>query len=231
MIPRVEEPLIDPNLEAEERSTFRGFVDGEEVGEGTLVLRPDGARALIQEITGEAFGRLSGSVEVTFRRRSEQLLAESQVIELLHKGKPAFNETAQFRDVQVPQLGGEVAAYPRTMVPAAGLAVALRTLPWTDKARFQPPVWLTAIVHWPLDLRVEKKEKVKTPAGSFEAYKVRIRPSLVDVAQSLDELSANLIPPVTAHIDTKTSRLLRVDFPTGPGRQDPFGYIEATELA
>jgi hypothetical protein len=74
------------------------------------VLRPDGARSLIQEIQGEAFGRLSGSVEVAFRRRSEQLLAESRVIELLHKGKPAFNETARFRDVQVPQLGGDVAA-------------------------------------------------------------------------------------------------------------------------
>ena len=226
----MEEPLVDPNLEAEERTAFRGFIDNEEVGEGTLVLRADGARAFVQEITGEAFGRLSGGVTVNFRRRSEQLLAESQEIELLHKGKPAFTESAQFRDVQVPQLGGDVAAYPRTMVPAAGLAVALRTLPWADKARFQPPVWLTAIVHWPLDLRVEKKEKVKTPAGQFEAWKIRARPSLVDVAQSLDELSANVIPPVHAFVDTKSSRLIRVDFPTGPGRQDPFGYIEATDL-
>ncbi|MBJ7473132.1 MAG: hypothetical protein JHD16_17635, partial [Solirubrobacteraceae bacterium] len=226
----MEEPLADPNLEAEERTTFRGFVDGEEVGGGTLVLRPDGARALVQEISGEAFGRLSGSVTVNFRRRSDQLLAESQTIDLHHKDKPAFHEQAQFRDVQVPQLGGDVAAYPRTMVPAAGLAVALRTLPWADKARFAPPVWLTAIVHWPLDLRVEKKEKVKTPVGQFEAWRIRIRPSLVDVAQSFDELSANLIPPVTAHIDVKTARLLRVDFPTGPGRQDPFGYIEAVDL-
>lgn len=230
MIGRMDEPLPDPNLDGEERTAFRGVLDGEEVGEGTLVLREDGARSLVQEIEGEAFGRLSGTVSVFFRRRAEQLIAESQEVQLLHKGKPAFTETAQFRDVQVPQIGGDVSAYPRTMVPAAGLAVALRTLPWADKARFRPPVWLSAIVHWPLDLRVEKREKVTTPAGSFEAWKIRIRPSLVDVAQSFDELSATLIPPVTAHVDIKTARLVRVDFPTGPGKQDPTGFIEAVEL-
>lgn len=226
----MDSPLADPNLDAPERTEFRGFVDGEEVGTGTLVLNGDDGRTFVQEITGEAFGRLSGTATVNFRKRGGDLLAESQSLRLEHKNTPVFTEEASFRDVQVPQLGGDVAAYPRTMVPAAGLAVALRTLEWSDKARYAPPVWLTAIVHWPLDIRVEKKEKVKTPAGSFEAWKVRIRPSLVDVAQSLDELSANLIPPVTAHIDVKTNRLLRVDFPTGPGRQDPRGYIEATKL-
>ena len=227
----VDSPLIDPNLDTEERTEFRGFIDGEEVGGGSLVLRSHDGRTFVQEIVGEAFGRLSGTATVNFRRRGEELHAESQKLLLEHKGKHAFTEEASFRDVQVPQLGGDVGAYPRTMVPAAGLAVALRTLPWADKAKFAPPVYLTAIVHWPLDMRVEKKEKVSTPAGKFEAWKLRIRPSLVDIAASLDELSANLIPPVTAHVDTKTNRLLRVDFPTGPGRQDPFGYIEATELS
>jgi hypothetical protein len=227
----VENPLADPNLDAEERTEFRGFIDGEEVGTGALVLTPVDARTFVQTATGEAFGRLSGSATVTFRRRGDELHADSQSLVLEHKGKTVFTEEASFRDVQVPQLGGDIAAYPRTMVPAAGLAVALRTLPWSDKAKFAPPVWLTAIVHWPLDIRVEKKEKLSTPAGKFEAWKIRLRPSLVDVAQSLDELSANLIPPVTAHIDTKTGRRLRVDGPTGPGRNDPRGYIEATSLS
>ncbi len=226
----MDTPLADPNLDAEERTEFRGFIDDEEVGTGTLVLRADDARTFTQEITGEAFGRLSGTATVNFRRRGGELHADTQDLLLNHKGKPAFTEHGSFRDVQVPQLGGDVGAYPRTMVPAAGLAVALRALPWAAKARFAPPVWLTAIVHWPLDMRVETKEKLTTPAGKFEAWKVRIRPSLVDIAASLDELSANLIPPVTAHIDVKTNRLLRVDFPTGPGRNDPRGYIEATEL-
>lgn len=227
----MDSPLADPNLDAEERTTFRGFIDGEEVGTGTLTLAAPDGRTFTQEITGEAFGRLSGTATVTFRRRGEELHADTQSLLLEHKGKPVFTEEASFRDVQVPQLGGDIGAYPRTMVPAAGLAVALRTLPWADKAKFAPPVWLTAIVHWPLDVRVEKKEKLSTPAGKFEAWKVRIRPSLVDIAASLDELSANLVPPVTAHIDVKSGRLLRVDFPTGPGRNDPRGYIEATELA
>ncbi|MBO9532512.1 MAG: hypothetical protein J7513_06020 [Solirubrobacteraceae bacterium] len=226
----MDEPLVDPELEADERTAFRGVVDGEEVGEGELILSSEDARTFTQVARGAAYGRLEGEVTARFRRRGGALLAESQSIELRHKGKVVFTEEKSFRDVQVPQLGGEVAAYPRTMVPAGGLAVALRLLPWAPKVKFATPVWLTAIVHWPLDLRTEAKEKISTPAGSFEAYRVRIRPSLVDVAQSLDELSANVIPPVTAHVAVDSGRLLRVDFPTGAGKSDPKGYIEATEL-
>jgi hypothetical protein len=228
----MDTPLPDPNLETEERTVFRGFIDGEEVGTGSLTLKNDGAKSLIQEIEGAAFGRLAGAATVVFRRRGEELHAESQSVLLTHKGKDTFKEEASFRDVQVPQLGGDVGAYPRTMVPAAGLAVAFRALNWDAKSKFAPPVWLTAIVHWPLDLRVEKKESITVPAGKFEAFKIRVRPSLVDVAQSLDELSANLIPPVYVYVAVKPAgRVLKVDFPTGPGRNDPRGYIEATELS
>ncbi len=59
---------------------------------------------------------------------------------------------------------------------------------------------------------------------------MRIRPSLVDVAQSLDELSATVIPPVTAHVDRASGRLLRVDFPTGPAKADPRGALVATVI-
>jgi hypothetical protein len=227
----MEEPLVDPELETEERTAFRGFVDGEEVGEGELILASEDDRTFVQIARGAAYGRLEGEVIARFRRRGGALLAESQSIELKHKGKVVFTEEKSFRDVQVPQLGGEVAAYPRTLIPAGGIAVALRLLPWEPKVRFTPPIWLTAIVHWPLDIRTEAKESITTPAGKFDAYRVRIRPSLVDVAQSLDELSANVVPPVTAHIAIGTGRLLRVDFPTGAAKGDPKGYLEATELA
>jgi hypothetical protein len=228
---RMEEPLVDPQLTAPERTAFRGFVDGEQVGEGELVLSSDDARTFTQVARGSAYGRLEGEVTARFRRRGGALLAESQSIALRHKGTVVFTEEKSFRDVQVPQLGGEVAAYPRTLIPAGGLAVALRLLPWAPKVRFTPPVWLTAIVHWPLDIRTEAKESVTTPAGTFDAYRIRIRPSLVDVAQSLDELSANVIPPVTAHIAVDSGRLLRVDFPTGAAKSDPRGYLEAVELS
>lgn len=226
----METPLTDPQLPQPETTRFRGFVDGEDVGEGTLAFRSEG-RNFVQEIAGEAFGRLTGSVSSVFRVRGEELIAESQEIELLHKGRPVFTERKQFRDVQVPQLGGMVGAYPRTMVPGPALALALRVLPWKPKAQFSPPVWLTAIAHWPLDMRVEKKEKIKVEAGSFECWRIRMRPSLVDVAQSLDELSANVIPPVCAYVDIDTNRLIKVDFPTGPGRQDPRGSVDAIELS
>ena len=87
-------------------------------------------------------------------------------------------------------------------------------------------------MHWPIDIRVEKQEQVTVPAGTFDAWRVRLRPSLVDVAQSLDELSANLVPPVTAWVTVEPNgRLLKLAFPTGPGKSDPSGLLEAIELS
>ena len=230
MMRAMDDALPDPELESEEATAFRGLVDGEEVGSGTLALRPDGDRTLVQHIEAEAYGRLSGSVETRFRRRGGALLAASQAIELRDRDRDVSRDSAQFRDVQVPQFGGEVAGYPREMVPAPALALALRVLPLKEKARFVPRAWLTAIVHWPLDVRVEGLESVTVPAGTFEAWRVRLRPSLVDVAQALDELSATVVPPVVAHVTVDGQRLVRLGFPTGPARTDPSGLIEATEL-
>jgi hypothetical protein len=227
----MEHALPDPELEGPETTVFRATVDGEQVGSGTLTLRPDGAREFVQEIEGEAFGRLAGSVQTRFRRRGGELLAASQASELRDREREVFRDAAAFRDVQVPQFGGEVMAYPREMVPAPALALALRVLPLADKARFLPRAWLTAIVHWPLDVRVEKRERVTVPAGSFESWRIRLRPSLLDVAQALDELSANVVPPVVAHVAVDGQRLVRLAFPTGPGRADPPGLLEATELS
>lgn len=226
----MDDALPDPELDAPETTTFRGLVDGEEVGTGTLTLRNDGDRELVQEIRGEAFGRLAGTVETRFRRRSGVLLAQAQSIVATDKDRELFAESAAFRDVQVPQMGGDVAGYPREMVPAPALALALRVLPLADKARFVPPVWLTAIVHWPVDVRVEKREKVSVPAGKVDAWRIRLRPSLVAVAQALDELSATVVPPVVAHVAVDGQRLVRLSFPTGPARTDPPGLLEATDL-
>lgn len=228
----MDDPLPDPGIETAEQTLYRATIDGEQVGSGQLSFRPDGDRTLVQEITGEAFGRLTGEVLVRFRRRNGELLAESQTVEILDREREVLREQAAFRDVQVPQMGGDIAPYPRAMVPAPALALAFRTLPLAEKARFVPRAWLTAVVHWPIDIRVEKREKVTVPAGTFDAWRIRLRPSLVDVAQALDELSASLVPPVIAHVAVEPAgRLIRLAFPTGPGRTDPAGLIEATELS
>lgn len=227
----MDEPLRDPDLDAPERTTFRALIDGEEIGSGTLTLRPEDDRTFVQEIEGQAFGRLSGSAVVRFRRRGGDLIAESQALDIKDKDRHVLTEEASFRDVQVPQIGGDIAGYPRPMVPAPALALAFRTLPLKEKAKFVPRLWLAAVVHWPLDVRVEKKERIEVPAGSFEAFRIRLRPSLVDVAQALDELSATVVPPVIAHVAVEPAgRLLRLSFPTGPARTDPTGLLEATEL-
>lgn len=228
----MEDALPDPDLTGPETTTFRALVDGDEVGSGTLTFRNDGERELVQEIAGAAFGRLTGSAETRFRRRGGSLLAAAQAVEIRDRDREVARDSSSFRDVHVPQMGGDIAPYPRTLVPAPALALALRTLPLAAKAKFVPQVWLTAIVHWPVDIRVEKREKITVPAGTFDAWRVRLRPSLVDVAQALDELSATVVPPVIAHVAVDPAgRLLRLAFPTGPGRTDPSGLLEATELA
>ncbi len=227
----MDDALPDPQLAAPETTVFRALIDGEEIGGGTLTHRDDGDRDFVQEITGTAFGRLTGNVHTRFRRRGGALLAAEHTVEILDREREVTRDAAFFRDVHVPQLGGEAAPYPRTLVPAPALALALRTLPLREKAKFVPQVWLTAIVHWPVDIRVEKREKVTVPAGTFDAWRVRLRPSLVEVAQALDELSASVVPPVIAHVAIDPiGRLLRLSFPTGPGRTDPPGLLEATEI-
>ncbi len=227
----MDDALPDPELTAPETTRFRALIDGEQVGEGTLSFRNEGERELVQEIEGQAFGRLSGQAETRFRRRGGVLLAATQAVEIRDRDREVARDSSSFRDVHVPQLGGDIAPYPRTLVPAPALALALRTLPLKEKARFLPQVWLTAVAHWPVDVRVEKREAIEVPAGRFDAWRVRLRPSLVDVAQALDELSATVVPPVVAHVATQPSgRLLRLAFPTGPGRTDPPGLLEAVEL-
>ncbi len=222
--------LPDPELEAAETTVFRATVDGEPVGGGTLTLRLDGERELVQEIAGEAYGRLAGTVETRFRRRGGELLAAAQTIDLRDRERSLYRADATFRDVQAPQMGGELAPYPRELLPAPAVALALRTLPLKEKARFVPRVWLAAVVHWPLDVRVEKRERVELPVGKLDCWRIRLRPSLLEVAQALDELSSNVVPPLVAHVAVDGQRLVRLAFPTGPGRSDPPGLLEATEL-
>lgn len=227
----MEDALPDPELHGPETTTFRGLVGGEEVGAGSLTFRTEDERTFVQEIAGEAFGRLSGTAVTRFRRRGGVLLPAAQAVEIRDRDREVARDAASFRDVHAPQLGGEMAPYPRNLVPAPALALALRTLPLKEKARFVPQVWLTAIVHWPVDVRVEKRESATVPAGTFEAWRVRLRPSLVDVAQALDELSATVVPPVIAHVAVEPAgRLLRLAFPTGPARTDPPGLLEATAI-
>ncbi|MGE4425198.1 MAG: hypothetical protein AB7G37_01950 [Solirubrobacteraceae bacterium] len=226
----MDEPLPDPDLQAPERTDYRAMVDGEEVGTGSLTLRAEDDKTFVQTIEGEAYGRLKGSATVTFKRRNGTLVAEQQTLEVTDKGRHVLDETASFRDIQVPQIGGQIGPYSRSMVPVLGLATAFRVLTFQERARFLPRVWVAAVIDWPLDIRVEGREKARVPAGSIDSWKIRLRPSLVDVAQALDELSAAVVPPIVAHVSVDGGRLLRLAFPTGPGRSDPSGVLEATEI-
>ena len=93
------------------------------------------------------------------------------------------------------------------------------------------PIWLANTVFWEISLHVEKHETVTVPAGTFDAWRVRARPSFEQIGTALDRLVGALLPPFVLHFEAQpTHRFLRFEFPTGPFRWNPRGVIEATEL-
>jgi hypothetical protein len=69
------------------------------------------------------------------------------------------------------------------------------------------------------------------PAGRFDSWRVRARPSFEQISGALDRVAAMVIPPFLLHFQAEAShRFLRFEFPTGPFPWNPRGVIEATEL-
>ncbi len=228
----MDDALIDPDLTAPEVTRFVASVGDVRIGGGTLTLYNDGEHELVQKASGAVYGRITAAAETRFRRHGGVLLAAEHAITVLNGGRPLTHDSS-FRDVHVrAPVGIESVGFPRTLVPAPALALALRTLPLAENARFVPQLWLAAIVHWPVDIWVEEREEITVPAGTFDAWRVQLRCNFDDVARAIGELIASLVPPVTAHVATDpTGRLLRASFPTGPVPTDPRVVIEASEIA
>jgi hypothetical protein len=80
-------------------------------------------------------------------------------------------------------------------------------------------------------LKVERRERVALPAGTFDAWRVRARPSFHAIAGALDRIVGLLLPPFVVHFDARPPhRFLRFAFPTGPFPWNPRAVVEATEL-
>jgi hypothetical protein len=178
-----------------------------------------------------ARGELAYRLEFDALRRRGQLLADRYRLDTAHGDRPVAAEEGWFRDVSVLGWGGELERYPSDVVPLLGCAVMLRGLDFERGAERSFALWLANTVYWEVALKVERRERVTVPAGGFDAWRVRARPSFHMVAGALDRIIGMLLPPFVLHFAADAPhRFLRFEFPTGPFPWNPRGLIEATEL-
>lgn len=170
-------------------------------------------------------------IEQSFVRDRGSLLSESYQMETRYDGKLVSREEGYFQDTKHLQFGGDVSPFPRDVVPLIGGMIGLRGLDFRRGARRTVNLWLAFSVHWPIDVRVEKREIVRVPSGNLDSWRVKVRPSFAQISGVLDRLIGGLLPPFVLHFEAEAPhRMLRFEFPTGPLPWNPKGLIEATKL-
>jgi len=227
----VDGAFRDPGIPDGERTVYRGRIGDEDAGRGVLHVRGDGDGRYVQRVEMQLAEELRYEMEARFARRDGVLLAEDYRLVTLARERRIAVEEGSFRDVRALHWGGKVQPYPRSIVPLLGCAVALRGLDFERGRRHSFALWLANTVHWEVELHVERRERVSVPAGDFDAWRVRARPSFREVAGMLDRVVAAVLPPFVLHFGAGTPhRFLRFSFPTGPFPWNPRGRIEAIEL-
>jgi hypothetical protein len=174
---------------------------------------------------------LSVTVEQVFARRDGAVAPLSYVAEAHSRGTLVSREEGYFDGTAHIQFGGRVQPYPRDIVPLVGGILALRGIEFARGATLRFNVWLAFSVFWQLDLKVERRERVTVPAGSVDAWRVKIRPSFAQINGLLDKIVGGLLPDFTLHFEAnEPHRLVRFSFPTGPFPWNPKGLVEATSF-
>ena len=220
----------DPGITAAERATYRGLIGDDEIGGGTLFTEPI-AGGVEQRIEMLVAGHARYVMRSRFAIRNGQLLCEDYALETFSGDTRIAREEGAFRDVQTLQWGGELKPYPRSTTPLLACATAIRGIDFEKGRKRSFAVWLANTLFWQVDLVVERRERVTVPAGEFDAWRVRVRPSFHELGRALDRIVATILPPFVIHMEgTSPHRFLRFSFPTGPFPWNPRGRIEALAL-
>lgn len=220
----------DPGVTAPEQAVYRGSIGDDVAGEGTLFIEPtDGG--VEQRIEMLVAGHARYAMRAGFTLRNGQLLCEEYSLETFSGEKRIAREEGAFRDVQTLQWGGELRPYPHSVTPLLACATAIRGIELGKGERRSFAVWLANTAYWQVDLHVERRERVTVPAGAFDAWRIRARPSFREIAGALDRVVQAVLPPFVIHLDAAPPhRFLRFSFPTGPFPWNPRGRIEAVSF-
>jgi hypothetical protein len=221
--------FLDPGVQEGERTSYRGSVGGEQHSEGTAVIHAADDRYAL-ELSMRIGGELDYAMRFEALRKRGTLVADSYRLDTSHGDRPVAVEQGWFRDVAALGWGGAIERYPSDVAPLLGCALMLRGLEFERGARRSFSLWLANTVYWEIDTKVEKRERVSVPAGSFDAWRLRVRPSFERVSGALDRVIALVLPPFVLHFAAEPPhRFLRFAFPTGPFPWNPRGLVEATE--
>jgi hypothetical protein len=226
----VDGAFADPGITALERAVYRGSIGDEAVGEGTLEIEPvEGG--LEQRIETVISDHARYAMRAGFELRGGALLTRDYRLETFSGDTRIASEEGAFREVQTLQWGGALEAYPRSVTPLLACATALRGLEFARGEKRTFAVWLANTAYWPVDLHIEKRERVTVPAGAFDAWRIRVRPSFREVSAALDRVVGMVLPPFVIHFEAgPPHRFLRFTFPTGPFPWNPRGRIEALQF-
>ena len=220
----------DPGVPDGERTTYRGVIGRDEIGTGVITIGAS-QDEYVQEVAIEHGGGVSYALRASFSRRNGTILAETYDLATSHEGDVIAREHGIFRDVVALQFGGHVAPYPRSVTPLLCSSLALRGLEFAKGSHRDYALWLANTIFWELHVKVEKRERITVAAGSFDAWRVRVRPSFAQINGALDKIVNAVLPPFVLHFDAEPShRMLRYEFPTGPFPWNPRALIEATGL-
>ncbi|MFB8282081.1 hypothetical protein [Nocardia colli] len=136
-------------------------------------------------------------------------------------------EEGNFAGTAHLQFGGKVEPFPSPLTSLLGGATTFRGLEFSKGAKATINLWLAYSIHWPVEVKVEKRTTVDVPAGRFDAWQVKAKPSFAHINGLLDKVIHGILPAFTLHFDAAAPhRLIRFSFPTGPLPWDPKGLVQ-----
>lgn len=224
----LKDAFKDPTITDGERSNYAVTIgDDPTQNHISAVVTHEGDAAYRSTIEASMPSDFRMSVVQVFDRANDTIAARSYVSESWHGDTLVTREEGNFTDTVHLQFGGKVQAFPGQMTPLLGGITVFRGLDFAKGARKTVDVWLGFSIYWPVEIKVEKRMTVDVPAGKFDAWQVRMRPSFSHINGLLDQVIGGILPPFTLHFDADGShKLLRFSFPTGPMPWNPKGLLQ-----
>jgi hypothetical protein len=219
--------FLDPRIDDGEKSVYALRLDGTDDATEVTSLIEHQDDTYVSSITSSRGPEFSFSVEQSFQRNGATMSAHRYKAEARSDGEVVSREEGYFSNTKHIQFGGNVAEFPRNVMPVIGGLTLLRGLDFRKGAKQTVNVWLAFSICWPLEVKVEKQTRVDVPAGTFDVWQVRVRPSFNQISGLLDKVVAGFLPPFIAHFETAHAhRMVRFSFPSGPMPWNPRGVIE-----
>ncbi|MFF2555265.1 hypothetical protein ACFVUS_29970 [Nocardia sp. NPDC058058] len=226
------------------RNTFRdpGIADGElsryvvTVGDDpaeyqmSALVEHDGESSYRTNLTVELPDDFSMRVAQIFDRSGGRLSTVSYTAESKLGDTVVSREEGNFAGTSHLQFGGKVEPFPSPLTSLLGGATTFRGLDFTKGAKATISLWLAYSIHWPVEVKVEKRTTIDIAAGRFDAWQVKAKPSFAHINGLLDKVIHGILPAFTLHFEAAAPhRMLRFSFPTGPLPWDPKGLAQLAE--